>query len=613
MKKTHVVTRGLSLSAMVVLAGTACTGSGAPDVAAADFVLRNGYVYTVDAAQTVAEAVAVRGNEIVYVGDNAGAADFVGSGTEEIDLGGRLLLPGFVESHIHAAVGGATTSGIILETTDSLDGVLRKVEEYAAANPDKETIFGASYLASLFGAEGPNKALLDEIVPDRPVYLMDHTLHSVWVNSRALEIAGITRDTPDPPGGEYVRDASGEPTGAIRGGPAHIPVSDAIGAITAESMAASLPSVVEGLNEFGFTSAIDMGSPIATEAAYQALYDLSAAGELSLRLSVTYYVNTPALADDAVEMLDRYAQMYRTDTLWFDTLKVSGDSVIENQKAAMLEPYLSTGDTGSLYFDRGALGAMVLGAAALGYHATVHTIGDAATRTALQVAGDLRAAGYDTIFSTTHSQLVHPDDRRLYVDHDVTAQSTGNWAIVQPSYAEHLSADVIENRQFPFRFWADNGVNIALGADWPATPGGFDNGVHPFNNIYGAMHRAAPAGLEALLGSEPGLVLAPVDQVLTLAEAVDAYTMGGARMLGIDDQVGSIEVGKKADLILLDQNLFEIDAEDIPATRVLATMFDGRVVHDVVYGLGDDQPADTDRLDDFRVEALTEAGRPGGS
>ena len=528
------------------------------------------------------------------MGDGAGGAAYAGPSTEIVDLNGRLILPGFIESHIHIALGGVTTSGVILETTDSIDDVLEKVRVYAEANPDKEAIFGASYLAGLFDAQGPNKRLLDEIVSDRPVYLMDHTLHSVWVNSKALEVAGINRDTPDPPGGEYVRDSAGEATGAIKGGPAHAPVAIATGAITAESMAAAIPSVLEGLSEFGFTTAIDMGVPIATAEAYQALYDLSVAGELPLRLSMTYYVNTPALAEGAVETLDAYARKYRTETLWFDTLKVSGDSVIENQKAAMLDPYLSTGDRGALYFDRESLGKMVLGAAALGYHATVHTIGDWATRTALEVAGDLRAAGYDTRFSTTHSQMVHPDDRRLYVEHDVTAQTTGNWAVVQTQYAEHLNETVLLTRQFPFRWWLDNGVNVALGADWPATPGGFKDGVSAFNNIYSAMHRAAPPGKEALLGSEPGTVLTPEDQTMTLAEAIEAYTLGGARMLGIEDEVGSIEVGKKADLILVDQNLFEIEPAEIPKTRVLATMFDGNVVHDVALDLGDSELTEID-------------------
>ncbi len=599
----------VTLSAIVVvalfLAGCAQESPEQPkpgsNSTAADYVFTNGSVYTVNPKQEWADAVAVQGNTIVYVGSNDGAQAFIGDNTVTADLGGRLMLPGLVESHIHLALGGATISGAILETTDTIEDVLAKVKAYADANPDKETIFGASYFSGLFDGLGPNKAMLDEIVPDRPVYLLDHTMHAVWVNSKALEISGITNETPDPAGGEYIRDDNGEATGAVKGGPAHAPIAVATNAITAETMAAALPNIVEGLSEFGFTTAVDMGAPIATEEAYEAMYQLSEAGELPLRLSVTYYINTPALAETAVEKLDGFARKYRTDTLWFDTLKVSGDSVIENQKAAMLEPYLSTGDNGSLYFDRGSLGAMALGAAELGYNTTVHTIGDAATRNALQVAGDLRAAGHKTLFSTTHSQMVHPDDRQMYVDFDVTAQSTGNWAVVLPSYAENVNAKVLEERQFPFRWWEDNGVNVAFGADWPATPGGFTDGVNPFNNIYTAMHRSAPPGKAEVLGSEPGLVLKPIDQVMLLEEGVRAYTMGGARMLGISDQIGSIEVGKKADLILLDQNIFKIDAEAIPKTKVLATMFDGRVVHDLLFGIGDDDPADTDKFDEMEI------------
>lgn len=185
----------------------------------------NAAVYTVNPDQEWAEAVAVRGNEIVYVGDNAGATVFQGEDTTVVDLGGRMVMPGMVESHFHLGVGAATTSGVILGPTDSLEDVLRKVKEFADANPDKETIFGASYLAGIFDERGGNKALLDEIVPDRPVYLLDHTMHGAWVNSRALEMAGIDKDAPDPPGGEYIRDENGEPTGAVKGGPAHIPIA----------------------------------------------------------------------------------------------------------------------------------------------------------------------------------------------------------------------------------------------------------------------------------------------------------------------------------------------------------------------------------------------------
>lgn len=572
-------------------------------VAGADYVFTDGRVYTLDPEQPWAEAVAVTGNEIVYVGDNAGAEVHKGTTSVVVNLGGRLMLPGFIESHIHAAMGGATTSGIILTMADTAEEVLEKVKAYAEGNPDKPTLFGASYNGLLFDERGPNKSALDAIVPDRPVYLMDHTLHSVWVNSKALEIAGIDADTPDPVGGEYVRDDHGEATGAVKGGPAHMPILLATDAINADSMRASIPNVLEGLSEFGFTAAIDMGAPIATEAGFQALVDLDNAGELSVRMSLTHYINHESMAGDAVETMLRFRDTYRSDHVWVDTLKITIDSVIENQKAAMLEPYLSTGDRGSLMIDHETMKMMVLGAAEEGFNITVHAIGDRGVRAALDAAAELRAAGYDDIlFSTTHSQMVDPDDRRRYVELDVTAQTTGNWAMPQPSYAEHLGQDRNDTLQFPFRYWADNGVNIAFGADWPATPGGFEHGVNPFNNIYTSMHRRVPERIIADMGStdQP---LPPLDQTLTLEEAVEAYTMGSARMLGIEDKVGSIEVGKLADLILLDRNLFEIDPEDIYRTRVLATMMDGVIRHDITFGLGDNELADVDRYDEHRPEA----------
>jgi len=260
-------------------------------------------------------------------------------------------------------------------------------------------------------------------------------------------------------------------------------------------------------------------------------------------------------------------------------LKIIGDSVLENQNAAMLEPYRSTGDRGSLYFDQGQLMSMIFPAADRGFHVVIHTIGDRATRAGLDAAQSLRESGRgDTRFALTHVQMVHPDDRDRFAELDVTVQTTGNWAMQQPPYLEHMSREVYDTEQFPLRSWANSGANLALGADWPATPGGFELGVNPFNNIYTAMHRRPPAALVEAMGSTPE-PLAPEDQTMTLAEAVEAYTMGSARMLGIDDQVGSIEVGKKADLIVLDRNLLEIDAETLPDTSVLSTIFGGETIY----------------------------------
>lgn len=563
----------------------------------AAFVMTNGKIYTVNEKQPWAEAVAVDGKKIVFVGDNSGAKEFIGEKTEQIDLKGRMVLPGFIESHIHVVMGGATTSGVILEMSDTLEEVLKKVKDYAEANPVKKTIFGASYSAFLFDEKGPNKKLLDEIVPDRPVFLMDHTLHAVWVNSKALEVAGITKTTKDVNGGQYIRDDNGEATGAVKGGPAYFPILTATEAITAEAMRSSIPDVVEGLSEFGFTSAMDLGSPLAPLEGFQAVIDLDNEGKLPLRLSLAHYINTPALAENSAAVLKQYAKHFTSEHVWVDTLKITTDSVLENQKAALLEPYNSTGDRGALMFDKKALSKMVLGATSIGYNVISHAIGDWAVRENLDTFEDARKSGHNkAIFTVTHTQMVQPEDRDRFGKLNVIVQTTGNWAIPNPSYIEHIGKERYETLQFPFRSWIDSGAIVSLGSDWPATPGGFEIGVNPFINMQSAMNRVAPAEYIEALGSI-NEKLPPVDQVITLEEAIEGYTINGAIQLGIEDKVGSIEVGKFADMILLDQNLFEIPQNEIHKTKVLATMMDGKIWHDVVYELGDSELVDIEGLD----------------
>jgi predicted amidohydrolase YtcJ len=311
---------------------------------------------------------------------------------------------------------------------------------------------------------------------------------------------------------------------------------------------------------------------------------------------MTHFVNTPAVAETAIEVQERLARKYKSEHAWFDTMKLVADSVMENQKAAMLEPYLSTGDPASLYFDRAALEKLVFAAAEKGHGTATHCIGDRAVREALDAAEGLRKSGDEgTRFIATHVQMVDPEDRKRFGKLDVIVQTTSNWANHQPTYVEHIGQERNDTLQFPFRSWVDGGAVVALGADWPATPGGFEHGVNPFNNIYVAMHRRVPKDLIEVFGSADR-TLPPENEVLTLAEAIQGYTINGAKLLGMEDEIGSIEAGKKADMILLSQNLFEIDPEEIPKTRVLGTMFDGRIVHDVLYGKGDSNLVDLDKV-----------------
>jgi hypothetical protein len=403
-----------------------------------------------------------------------------------------------------------------------------------------------------------------------------------------------------------VRDSAGNPTGTIKGSPASVPVIRATGVITAADIEHSLPKILAGLSEYGFTAAMDFGNPIATDQAAAALVKLDQQGKVPLRLSLMHAVNTPELAKTAVSDSTRLASQARSPHVWVDTLKILGDSVLENQKAALEQPYLKDGKTpttnlGALYFDKPALLAMMQGVAKAGQGTAIHAIGDRAVRTALDAAQAFRQAGDSkTRLIITHAQLVEPEQIKRFVANNVIVQTTGVWMNVQPSYVSLLGHRRNDTLQFPLRSLVDSGAVVALGADWPATPGGFKYGANPFNNIYTAMHRRPPQDLIAEFGSV-NQVLPPAREVLTLAEAIQAYTLNGAKQMGKEQEFGSIEVGKKADLILLSQNLFRISPEAIPATKVLATMADGRLVHDVAYGIGDADLTNLGQLDQGAV------------
>lgn len=548
----------------------------------ADAVYTGGRVFTVDPERPWAEAVATRGRDIVYVGDAAGAQALIGASTRVVDLGGRLMLPGFVESHIHLLLGSASVSGVIIGMNDTVDDILAAVAEYAAAHPNVPVIFGATFNSLLFDTAGPDRALLDAVVADRPVILMDHTMHSAWANTLAFERAGITATTPDPLPGEYAREADGSPHGFIKGSPASLPVLTALEAITSESMMRAIPSVLAGLSAFGFTALLECGNPILTETGFAALAELDRRGELPVRASLTAFTNSAATAATVLERTARYSADYTTDHLWFDTVKILGDSVLENYTAALLEPYLTSGTRGHLYFSDDVLSDLVERIAASGLGLIMHAIGDRTVRQGLDAAQRLRASGDRTTrFIITHAQFIHPDDVPRFVELGVQVQTTGNWAVIQPRYVEMIGSERMDRDQFPFHSLVASGASVCLGADWPATFGGFDAGVNPFVNMYTAMHRRAPRHLLDEFATVDE-ILPPAGETLTLEEAIAGYTLNGARALGRESEFGSITVGKRADLVVLDRDLFRVDADDIPFTTVLLTVMDGRVVHDVM-------------------------------
>jgi len=561
-----------------IIASATLTASQSVSAQTADIVFTNADIRTMDKANPKAQAVAITGNKITYVGDNAGVKSLIGKETRVIDAHGRLMVPGFIETHLHLLVAAAAIAGVVADQKDTADDVARKVAEYAKKHPGKSTIFGTGVAAALLTSGKANRQVLDKVLPDRGVVLLDETNHNAWVNSKTLELAGVTKATPNPPGGTYAKDKNGELTGIIQGSPAHLPVINAAKAVTPEILSASLPKMLKILTSLGYTGAIDMGFPLDTESGYQSLIDLDKAGKLPIRVSLAYLFNTQALGKKVLSTIEDFSKRYKSEHVWLDTLKIVGDGVTENFKAYMFKPYLDHDGSGAMNSGDAFTREAAIKAARMGFNVTTHCVGDRCNALMLDIYEEIRASGNkDSILSTTHSWWVRPEDRPRWAKANVIVQTTGIWLFYKPQYIPSMGEERNNTEQFPMRAWADSGAIIALGTDYPATEGGL-MGLNPFNNFYSLLTRQiAPPLIGTVAKKEKPLP--PVDQVLTIEEAVRAQTAGSAKMMGKFDEFGSITVGKKADLIILSDNLFKVDVEDIPNTTVLLTMMDGKITY----------------------------------
>ena len=563
----------LLLSCLIAACGTAVATSDA------DYVLANGKVYTVNEERPWAEAIAVKGNKIIFVGSSEEVEGFVGESTRIGDLEGEVDLPGMIDSHLHALLGAAATSGVWVADIPDVDGVLAAIREYADAHPEKGVIFGWGYGLLLFGPEGPSKELLDKAVPDRPAYVIRADGHSAWANTKALALAGVDRNTPDPapPAGVFGRDADGNPTGAINGGPANVWMVDHLpGAVTPESIGAAATPMFKAIAEEGITSIFDAGVVFATDASFQTVVDLDNAGEMPLRYFASHYINAAYQAQGAIERLEELNRNYRSPHLSIIALKITTDGVVENRKAAVWEPYNDGTGSGEFNFPPEEVIRMSVDAARAGYDVYMHTLGDRAVSLGLDAAEAVRKAGFnETHITLSHAQLVAEKDFPRFKAADVFINSTGGWWCYFDEEAEEAALGDRTNQEYPYRYMIDDGVLFVQGSDFPADPR-----INPFVHIEGSVTR------HYYEFPQSSKIKNPTNR-LSVKEAVESYTINGAKLLRMEDKIGSVEVGKLADLIIVDQNIMEIDPKQIHRTRVLMTMMDGKVWHDVVFGWGD--------------------------
>ena len=536
---------------------------------AADTILVNGKVYTVNARQPWAHAVAIRDGKVFSVGEDAEIEKLRGAATKVIDAGGKLVLPGFVDCHIHFLEGSISLGQANLEGAKNpadIQGILR---EYAEKHPGNGWILGGGWNYAMFGEENlPNKKYLDELFPNRPVFLYGYDGHTSWANSNALQLAGINKDTPNPANGAIVRDPkTGEATGALKESAGHL-VGKLIPKPTRQEKLAALRAGIHWANENGLTRVHSAGGDFQDFDLYD---ELLRRGELTLRMYIAYFLDPPELRPKDIAAIEDARRKYTGDWLSGGVVKMMIDGVVESHTAAMLEPYTDDPATkGKLFWDPGKYKAAVAELDRRGLQIFTHAIGDYGVRTALDA--------YENAESVNNTQ-----DRRPRIEHIETITAAdiprfgklGVIASMQPlhAYPDEDTLRVWAGNVGPDRasrawVWNDiskTGGRLAFGSDWNVVT------LNPWEGLQMAVTRQTTEGKP-----EGGWM---PQECITLAQAVEAYTLGAAYAGRREKTEGSIEPGKLADLIVVSQNIFEVDPHRIAQTKVVKTIVGGKVVY----------------------------------
>jgi hypothetical protein len=551
----------ITISLLSILCG-ACRGNS-PN--AADVVLWHAVVYTVDSTNPRAEAIAIKDGKIVFVGSNNGVAAFVGKRTRVLDLTGRMVLPGFEDTHAHPVTGGIELGECDLNSAASVDDVKRIVSACAKRDPKTTWVRGGGFQLPIFPHGAPSRQLLDSLVPDRPALLSSADGHSSWVNSRALALAGVTRATHDPLNGRIERDIHGDPAGTLRETAASL-VSSKLPARTDDEYLAGLERGLAMAARFGITT---IHEAAADESILRGYARADSLGRLTARTIVSLEVRTregPEQVAHLVELRTRYARGLVRPI----AAKIFLDGVIEGQTAALLEPYLDRpGYRGELNATPDQMNALVHALDSAGFKVHVHAIGDRAIRVALDAFEKQHAldGGAGPRHIIAHIQLFDPADIPRFAALGVVADFQPLW-----SFRDAYMKDLTEPRlgpkrsgyQYPMASMVRTGAIVAAGSDWSVSS------MNPLEGIQVAVtHRA--------LDDSTGALWEP-DERVDLPTILRAYTLGGAIASEQDSLTGSIAVGKAADLIVISEDLFILPVHHIARAHVLLTLLGGREV-----------------------------------
>ena len=547
----------------------------------ADTVIVNARIYTVNVRQPWAEALAIRGDKVIAVGGAKEIAAYRGPSTHVIDAQQHLVLPGFTDCHIHFLDGSLSLLQVDLDEATTVSEIQKQVKAFANAHPDLPWILGRGWNYVVFGSSGmPDKSYLDQIIPDRPVYLESFDGHTWWANSKALQLAQITSTTPDPPGGEFVRDSksgqprSGEPTGAVKDDAADEVVRRAIPEPAHQEVMEALRQGMHEANRVGLVRAI---SPDGTHVqggdfGVLEIYDeLRRRGQLTVRFQIAARMHPPTVSDVEIKKIEDARDRYHDEWISAGAAKFFLDGVIESHTAAMLAPYTDDAkQSGSLLWTPENYKRAVAKLDAAHIQIFTHAIGDRAVRLALDA--------YQEAQKANHSQ-----DARPRIEHIETISAEdiprfgklGVIASFQPLHA-YPDDDLLKvwlpkagperaQRGFAWHSVSEAGGVLAFGSDWPIVT------LNPWPGMQNALTRQTKEG-------DPPDGFLPRERI-RLEDAIRAYTLGAAFAGHREKTEGSVESGKLADLIVLSQDLFKIEPDKVANTEVLLTMVGGKTVY----------------------------------
>jgi len=552
----------------------------------ADLILTGAKIFTSNNQQPWAEAVAIKDGRFIYVGSEAGALKYRSKGTRSTNLEGRLVIPGMIDAHAHPGYVGIEHYGDISET--SREAMLAAVKKYADDHPDDEVLRICCWRVDMYvhGSAGPNKAELDAIIPDRPVWFASEAWHDRWLNSKALEVLGINKNTPDPlPGlATYVRDKNGELTGWVKEGAGwkhfakQFPIDDEAGKRLHEK---TIVSALETLSEYGITTLYDAGNFGYEDLVYGILSKLEREGKLPIRYEGTYQIFTPDRTKLAISEMKRFRNTYGGGRLQFNTIKLFMDGINGNRSGGMQEPY--TDNPGyvantMLAVDELRDFLIELHQEKLDLH--VHTIGDLAVRNvidAVEAAKVVVEDGFYPRVTISHLELIDPDDFSRIKDLGIISNFTPWWLGVNNNdvVEASLGADRYANLYRP-RSLFDIGAIVTFSSDeWWDDVLPLSTSLSPYFGIQIGHNRQYP---KEMWEEGEDKIRSPESERLDLEMMVWGYTANGAYQLRMENEIGSIETGKLADLLVLDENLFDVDRYEIWKIKPSVVMMEGELI-----------------------------------